>query len=156
MKPTFLWHLLTVPSLRCMNSHPFSWPCFRIIGRNSHGFLGDKRWVFVLLYVFLCAKNNIKYINLTSNHSSTQMSGPIPPPTHKFAAFGSFNRYVVGAGKLEVSKCPSLFILAVFMLNSTTHLLAPRPLSIAGEWSKTTPSSLVGNVRVGEGWVHDK
>jgi hypothetical protein len=46
--------------------------------------------------------------------------------------FGSFKRYVVGAGKLEVSKCPSLFILAVFMLKSTTHLLLPSPpLSIA-------------------------
>jgi hypothetical protein len=53
------------------------------------------------------------------------------PQPNKFAAFNSFNRYVVGAGKLEVSKCPSLFILAVFILNSTTHLLPSPPLSIA-------------------------
>jgi hypothetical protein len=42
-KPTFLCHLLTVPSLRCMNSHPFSRPCFQIVRRSGRGVLGDER-----------------------------------------------------------------------------------------------------------------
>jgi hypothetical protein len=56
--------------------------------------------------------------------------------------------YVVGADKLEVSKCPSLFILAVFMSNPTTHLLPSPPLSIA---DMTGPKPLVGDVKVGGG-----
>jgi hypothetical protein len=73
------------------------------------------------------------------------------PQPNKFAAFGSFNRNVVRAGKLAVSKCPSLFILAVFMLNSTTHLLPSPPLSIADMTGPKPPSSLVGDVKMGEG-----
>jgi hypothetical protein len=50
----------------------------------------------------LCAKNNIKYINLTCGRPSTQASGPKPPTTHLIRRVGSFE---VCGRPGEVSLC---------------------------------------------------
>jgi hypothetical protein len=39
---------LCYQSLRCMNSHPSSRPCIRIVRRSGLGVLGGERWVFGL------------------------------------------------------------------------------------------------------------
>lgn len=138
MKPTFLCHLLTVPSLRCMNSHPFSWPCFRIIGRSSHGFLGDKRWVFVLLYVFLCAKNYIEYINLTCSRSSTQVSGQNPPTTHLICRVW-FQVWVAGGGSFT---CVEQMPILVYWVECWSNIITPSSTcSIPAKSTKTSTSS---------------
>jgi hypothetical protein len=135
-----------------------SQPCFRIIQRSGRGIFGSERWVFALLSLFLCVKNNIKYINLTCGGPSTQASGPKPPTTDRICRVGlirgvsGWGRWVVGS---EMPVCVYFLVRNVNLNITTRSALLPRRqvVSIHSQPIESTSFSLfeVRGVTGGEG-----
>jgi hypothetical protein len=76
--------------------HPSAPPCFRIIRRSGHCVLGHVRWVFDLQLMFLCSKNNLKYILLAMRplpyrdkwSNTTPVSLNLPPSVNSMGGGG--------------------------------------------------------------------